>query len=639
MTRFARAHGSKASNERMPEAATPWSIMRTQLQQSQDQDKNAAERAKCEAQRKENYEKFLKEQSDSKIKKSWCTFDDDIKSGETKQIAVKNAEAAIEEDSKRVSKNKLKKMKKALEVSGEIKQVKTGDKNGSFNVEENCEKTKNIISKKNKNKDATLDSTESENDEDISNWLAEYEDQEIDNKFVNLTSQIEKMLKKSKKDKSDLNEVGESNKKKTKSNNKSSEFTVSETIPKTDEMEVDKIPDSITKTKNKKRKQKEEICTNDIENNESENCNVPESKKRKVSEPSNADTIDILTEKKNKKKKKKTAEKMCETEIFTANDDIIDAKVSIETKTKKKNKKSQEVIDNVSESNTDTDLKIKKKNKKIDQSSSQTLPDTQEMNVNSKKNKNKKKKEINPVNSDNQNKNSKPLTKSEKKASNEEFKRRKPSLETSVLIINGEELVVSIYDGFPILSKDAERLQDLRKNLISKGIPRSEVNRTMKLERRKAEKSLARMKKKLCFHCRKGGHNLSECPELNKKTDDTGMPSSGICFKCGSTEHTHFACKVVRTQDYKFAQCFICKEQGHISRQCPDNPRGLYPKGGGCRECGDVTHLKKDCPKIVKEREDNSMKLDMMDSGNVEDVSKKPTVVSNKNPSIKHIKF
>lgn len=46
MTRFARAHGSKSSNERMPEAATPWSIMRTQLQQSQDQDKNAAERAK-----------------------------------------------------------------------------------------------------------------------------------------------------------------------------------------------------------------------------------------------------------------------------------------------------------------------------------------------------------------------------------------------------------------------------------------------------------------------------------------------------------------------------------------------------------------------------------------------------------------
>lgn len=38
--------------------------------------------------------------------------------------------------------------------------------------------------------------------------------------------------------------------------------------------------------------------------------------------------------------------------------------------------------------------------------------------------------------------------------------------------------------------------------------------------------------------------------------------------------------------------------QGHISRQCPDNPRGIYPKGGACKECGDVTHLKKDCPKV-----------------------------------------
>lgn len=55
---------------------------------------------------------------------------------------------------------------------------------------------------------------------------------------------------------------------------------------------------------------------------------------------------------------------------------------------------------------------------------------------------------------------------------------------------------------------------------------------------------------------------------------------TGICFKCGSTEHTHFECKVVRGMDYNFATCFICKEQGHIAKQCPDNQRGLYPKGG-----------------------------------------------------------
>ena len=31
-----------------------------------------------------------------------------------------------------------------------------------------------------------------------------------------------------------------------------------------------------------------------------------------------------------------------------------------------------------------------------------------------------------------------------------------------------------------------------------------------------------------------------------------------------------------------------------------DNPRGLYPKGGGCRFCGSVEHLKNDCVRKVQ---------------------------------------
>uniref|UniRef100_A0A8D8W6X2 Zinc finger CCHC domain-containing protein 9 n=1 Tax=Cacopsylla melanoneura TaxID=428564 RepID=A0A8D8W6X2_9HEMI len=179
-----------------------------------------------------------------------------------------------------------------------------------------------------------------------------------------------------------------------------------------------------------------------------------------------------------------------------------------------------------------------------------------------------------------------------------EFKvRKKPQPQPYQMDINGEMVDIVTYDGFPIMKEDAKRLDELKKSLFAKGIPRAEIKKIMKLQRRNAEKALSRAKKRVCFNCRRSGHNLSECPVLNKGE------GTGICFKCGSTEHTHFECKVVKKQDYKFAQCFICKEQGHISNQCPDNPRGLYPKGGACKLCGDVTHLKRFCPTLPKESE------------------------------------
>lgn len=182
------------------------------------------------------------------------------------------------------------------------------------------------------------------------------------------------------------------------------------------------------------------------------------------------------------------------------------------------------------------------------------------------------------------------------------------------LIVNGEKIQIVKFQGFNVTLKDAEKLKKLRAEMFKEGIPKAKLEAALKLERRRAEKALSRLKKAVCFHCRKSGHVLSQCPSLTE-SQNTG---TGICYKCGSTEHLAVECKVVRGSSFQFAECFICKEQGHIARQCPDNPRGLYPNGGACRECGDVTHLKRDCPKVVSKKEGEQMTVGIRNDRNLE---------------------
>lgn len=151
--------------------------------------------------------------------------------------------------------------------------------------------------------------------------------------------------------------------------------------------------------------------------------------------------------------------------------------------------------------------------------------------------------------------------KKEKKVIDGQPVRRKQINDRSFqLIINGKDVELVRFDGFPIMRKDADRLEDLKRNMMQKGIPKSEVQRTLKLERRRAEKALARLKRDVCYNCRKGGHNLSDCPELKSKIPGVDG-AEGVCFKCGSTEHRQFECKVQRDKEFRFATCFICKEQ------------------------------------------------------------------------------
>ena len=117
-----------------------------------------------------------------------------------------------------------------------------------------------------------------------------------------------------------------------------------------------------------------------------------------------------------------------------------------------------------------------------------------------------------------------------------------------------------------------------------------------------------------CFVCRSTRHKASNCP----KGSDKGV---GMCFKCASVDHTSATCPRTDIKDFPHAKCFICNESGHLSNVCPDNPRGLYPNGGCCKECGAVEHFAKDCPSKLKKRRDQNVRLKSMVSAtsNVED--------------------
>ncbi|NWS60345.1 ZCHC9 protein, partial [Chunga burmeisteri] len=126
-----------------------------------------------------------------------------------------------------------------------------------------------------------------------------------------------------------------------------------------------------------------------------------------------------------------------------------------------------------------------------------------------------------------------------------------------------------------------------------------EVAVALKKDKRREDRRVKRQEKKknamVCFHCREPGHGVADCPAVLESQD----MGTGICYRCGSTEHDISKCKAKidpAVGAFPYAKCFICGEMGHLSRSCPDNPKGLYAEGGGCRLCGSVEHFRKDCP-------------------------------------------
>jgi len=179
----------------------------------------------------------------------------------------------------------------------------------------------------------------------------------------------------------------------------------------------------------------------------------------------------------------------------------------------------------------------------------------------------------------------------------------------------------ALFQGFRVTKEDQERLKKLHQQLKSSGATKEEVDFALKRERRKAEKTLARSKKLVCFNCREPGHMLADCPKTESVKVEAMPTAAGHCFKCGSLEHTSKDCKskLKRENAYRFAVCFICKQEGHLAKACPDNPRGLYPNGGGCVFCGSVEHLKRDCPRKAEKDLRQGVKVGMIDGAGLEE--------------------
>ncbi|XP_030752206.1 myb-like protein X [Sitophilus oryzae] len=618
MTRFARAKGSKASNEKLPESATSWLEMKQDLLKRNTEIKEKQQREEALQRRNANYQAFLQEKENEEDKETkWADFDNGqletnikkrkLHNGQNKLILQKNTKKHLN-NVKNVNKLEVNKhdllsedsdaelnaLKSKIEVvlNNQNKQQTVIDESDSDAAPEEIvitKKPKEIVIKKAKRKkqklqiiiqpeepesslNTNLNNIQNTAIENITENLSETEKRKIAKKQERYKKQLEKKKLKRKTEKLE-----------TKHNVKNSNEHNNLTVNKSKHSDHNKAEVNLEKLIKKKErrarqaekrklfsKSKEHEVNNDNKNKVNRNVSpIKNESKKSDNRELNEEDLKKLAKKKEKKAKQ------------------------VEKRKKFKKTKEHEVNDN-NKSNVNGNISINNNNlnhfdKKT--GSSESVPSTKPFP------------------------NKHLMTNTFRNRDSNEHKRKKPLPETQ--FINGKSVDIDYVDGFPVKKEDADRLKNLRREMITKGLPRSEINAALKLERRRAEKALAREKKNVCFNCRKSGHVLSECPELGKG-EVTQTAGTGICFKCGSTEHTHFECKVVRGMDYKFAQCFICNEQGHIARQCPDNQRGLYPKGGSCNVCGDVTHLKKDCPRYQQQQAQlrKSFNIESMNSSN-----------------------
>jgi zinc finger CCHC domain-containing protein 9 len=146
-----------------------------------------------------------------------------------------------------------------------------------------------------------------------------------------------------------------------------------------------------------------------------------------------------------------------------------------------------------------------------------------------------------------------------------------------------------------------------------------------KLERRAKYTAIARDRRQdkrfvntTCFHCRKKGHTIQNCPQKKQEDEDERGSASTpcapapigttrrICFRCGARDHSLADCPVAEEEGslLPFATCFVCQAKGHLASTCPANDHGIFVNGGACRICQSTQHRAKTCPQRRKGDDD-----------------------------------